>query len=299
MPREKLEKDQRNLGQGDHFTGKNGDFIGDSFQESHVRWTSGSAPGFFRVADTVLDPLLENNNTESTWPANQGHVGTDHKENPREPEVQKVLCGPDGVGECLSKLPEPRSPESSSQDMKSPSIGLSDSPAATLQPKESKEAGKKPKARKSLSLEPNIRDAITALLAKARISQAAKEPHVTECPEDPRRSGCPPCKSELGLPLPNPAINSVGKPDDQGPCCTRPSTPESLNKEVQEFIKTMKDSGYVIKKDPKLVGSGQSIRPSGSAPIKKNEVECPNCQKFRGRPCELKYNAVCCLIKQC
>ena len=92
---------------------------------------------------------------------------------------------------------------------------------------------------------------------------------------------------------PNPATSSTRRSDGLINPVGSPSTKENsrdseTEKKALEVLKILHDIGCLVQKDPSHSPKPQN---PGSAASNKseNQVTCPTCKKFKGRPCELKY----------
>lgn len=271
----------------EHPSGNEGDILDSSFQESH---TGGPAPDAPRVVEDLIDPSLEN---KCLLPVCQRDGGTNHKEAAEEPQFREASCNQNRENQGPSKQPEPNSPQPGGQDIKVPCADAPVSPAATLQSADARDTGKKSEPRGSLATE-RVLEAFTALLAKAGFYKPSKDRH--EIPGESRDT-CLPGKDEHGILA---AIGPSEKQDDRDTRPTRATSDARLgchNEEDQNLqdllLKTLKVYGFTVKGSPKLPASKQTPRSLEAAGTRKHEVECPECYKFRGRRCELKYAAVC------
>lgn len=71
---------------------------------------------------------------------------------------------------------------------------------------------------------------------------------------------------------------------------TRSKEQEQEQKAI-EVLKTLQRLGYIVSKDPSH--SPRTQNPGSAASHKsENQVTCQQCQKFKGRPCELKYDLI-------
>jgi hypothetical protein len=92
---------------------------------------------------------------------------------------------------------------------------------------------------------------------------------------------------------PNPASSSTRRSDGHINPPDSPSTKEGsrdseTEKKALEVLKILHDIGCIVQRDPSHSPKPQN---PGSAASNKseNQVTCPTCKKFKGRPCELKY----------
>lgn len=108
-------------------------------------------------------------------------------------------------------------------------------------------------------------------------------------PQDAKRSG------DSRISGPNSVAFSAGRPGKLLDLPKKASTSDDpdksqAEKNVIDVIKLLREQGYVVQKDPSF--SSPKIQNQGSAASNKseNQVTCEVCKKFKGRPCELKYD---------
>jgi hypothetical protein len=159
--------------------------------------------------------------------------------------------------------------------------------------------GKMTKQKKTPTVDSSLRDALSAVLSTTNLGTkpgsdpGSKSLQGVGLPDVIQRSEISTCRVKSGSAVPNPAVTSAERLDDEDPCLDASATFEPDKKDpIDQILQAIRDAGYTVKKDNKsLAGLGHTVNHSGSVTKKREEKACeraPDC-KFVGRPCELKY----------
>ncbi len=282
-------------------SGKSIAYADPAFATDPALWSHVS-PTVLGCQAMMIDPQLEDANPQTLLPPSEHYrIGMDDQANSGSPQTQKAAWEPDAANGCLEKDAKVDLATSTGDNMTSTPQSPRSCPLAAVEPKNLIKRGKTPKPKKSCPIDPYLWEAITAALTKAYNGKHAepeeepRSPQVIGLPDAQHASGISLCRIDSREPSPSPAATSAGPPDTQNPSLEASSTsgpekeaPIDKDRNLQLFLEAIKDAGYVIKKESKSSTVGHTSSQS-SGTKKGDRVTCSVCNKFCGRPCELKY----------
>lgn len=142
---------------------------------------------------------------------------------------------------------------------------------------------KAPKPNPVSAADVTLTEVIQKALAGASISDLSPEHS-----RDSERSSLPSSRiTSTAWPL-NTTVATSNRADPND-AANNPDAPSAEHlKKAAEVLKIIRDLGFIVSKDP---AHASKLQNPGSAASNKseNQVTCQQCKRFRGRPCELRY----------